>query len=196
MSWLGRLFDRKRMESDLEKELRFHFETQVAEKMQLGAPESEARRLTRLELGGIEQIKEDCRKSRGTLWLEYLVQDIRFLTMEYLDGVALAGKVQEAGPIPWREAQASLTTYLVAGAANERAACLKETQRPAHLTRDADAHSCANVRSLSNRSPKPKRTIGTQVNSVQALVDFQCSRKPPRTSRQICEFVGLAEPLH
>jgi hypothetical protein len=78
MSWLGRLFARKRLESDLEKELRFHFESQVAEKMRSGIPESEARRLTRLEFGGIEQIKEDCRESRGTLWLEYLAQDIRF----------------------------------------------------------------------------------------------------------------------
>jgi predicted permease len=84
MSWLGRLFARKRLESDLEKELRFHFESQVAEKMRSGIPESEARRLTRLEFGDIEQIKEDCResrgsrRSRGTLWLEYLVQDIWF----------------------------------------------------------------------------------------------------------------------
>src|SRR5580704_10431539 len=78
MSWLGRLFARKRLESDLEKELRFHFESQVAEKMRSGIPESEARRLTRLEFGAIDQIKEDCRESRGTLWLEYLLQDIRF----------------------------------------------------------------------------------------------------------------------
>jgi predicted permease len=78
MSWLGRLFARKRLESDLEKELRFHFEMQVAQKMQSGVPENEARRLTRLEFGGIEQIKEDCRESRGTLWPEYLLQDIRF----------------------------------------------------------------------------------------------------------------------
>src|ERR1700675_2142932 len=81
MSWLRRLFARKRLESDLEKELRFHFESQVAEKMRSGIPESEARRLTRLEFGDIEQIKEDCRESRGsrgTLWLEYLVQDIWF----------------------------------------------------------------------------------------------------------------------
>ena len=78
MSWLGRLFARKRLETDLEKELRFHFESEVAEKMRSGVSESEARRLTRLEFGGIEQIKEDCRESRGTLWLEYLVQDIRF----------------------------------------------------------------------------------------------------------------------
>ena len=95
------------------------------------------------------------------------------------------------------ESRHALTTsYLVEGAANERAARLKETQQPAHLTRDADAHSCANVRSRSNRSPKPKRTIDAQVNSVQALVDFQCSRKPSRTSCQICEFVGFAEPFH
>ena len=78
MSWLGRLFARKRLETDLEKELRFHFESEVAEKMRSGVSESEARRITRLEFGGIEQIKEDCRESRGTLWLEYLVQDIRF----------------------------------------------------------------------------------------------------------------------
>jgi predicted permease len=78
MSWLSRLFSRKRLDTDLEKELRFHLETQVAEKIQSGVPESEARRRTRLEFGGIDQIKEDCRESRGTLWLEYLVQDIRF----------------------------------------------------------------------------------------------------------------------
>lgn len=78
MSWLGRLFARKRLESDLEKELRFHFESQVAQKMQSGVPESESRRLTRLEFGSIEQIKEDCRESRGTLWLEHLLQDTRF----------------------------------------------------------------------------------------------------------------------
>jgi hypothetical protein len=102
--------------------------------------------------------------------------------------------------LPFRErnrAKASLTTsYLVEGTANESAARFKETQAPVHLTCDADAHSCAKVRSLSDRSPKPKRTIGTQVNSVQALVDLQRSRKPSRTSGQICEFVGFAEPFH
>ena len=55
MSWLTRVFARKRLETDLEKELHFHFETQVAEKMQSGVPEREARRLTRLEFGGIDQ---------------------------------------------------------------------------------------------------------------------------------------------
>jgi predicted permease len=66
------------MEIDLDKELRFHFESQVADKVRFGIPEREARRLTRLEFGGIEQIKEECRESRGTLWLESIVQDVRY----------------------------------------------------------------------------------------------------------------------
>ena len=78
MSWLKRLFAHKRMEIDLDKELRFHFEAQVADKVRSGIPQNEARRLTGIEFGGIEQIKEDCRESRGTLWLESIVQDIRY----------------------------------------------------------------------------------------------------------------------
>jgi putative ABC transport system permease protein len=78
MSWLLRLFAHKRMEVDLDKELRFHFESQVADKMRSGISEGEARRRTRIEFGGMEQIKEDCRESRGTMWLESMVQDIRY----------------------------------------------------------------------------------------------------------------------
>jgi hypothetical protein len=78
MSWLRRLFAGKRMGIDLDKELRFHFESQVADKMRCGIAESEARRLARLEFGGIDKIKEDCRESRGMLWIESIVQDVRF----------------------------------------------------------------------------------------------------------------------
>src|SRR3569833_648815 len=66
------------MEHDLDKELRFLFEAQVADKVRSGIQEPEARRLSRLEFGGIDQIKEDCRESRGTLWLESVVQDVRY----------------------------------------------------------------------------------------------------------------------
>jgi adenylosuccinate lyase len=47
MSWLRRLFSRKEMETDLDRELRFHFESQVADKVRSGMAKSEARRLTR-----------------------------------------------------------------------------------------------------------------------------------------------------
>ena len=78
MSWLWRLFSRKRMENDLDRELSFHFESQVADKMHAGISAPEARRLTNLEFGGIDQVKEDCRESRGTLWLESIAQDVRY----------------------------------------------------------------------------------------------------------------------
>jgi predicted permease len=78
MSWLQRLFARGRMERDLDKEIQFHVESEVANKVRSGISEIEARRLTRLEFGGTEQIKEDCRESRGTLWFESLVQDVRY----------------------------------------------------------------------------------------------------------------------
>ena len=78
MSWLRRLFLRERLERDLDKELRFHFESQVADKVRSGIPEDEARRLTRIEFGGIEQIKEDCRERRGTVWLESFLRDVRY----------------------------------------------------------------------------------------------------------------------
>ena len=66
------------MEKELDAELRFHFESQVADKVRGGLSEDEARRATRLEFGGLEQVKEDCRESRGTLWLVSIVQDLRF----------------------------------------------------------------------------------------------------------------------
>src|SRR5260370_9603310 len=78
MSWLERLFARRRMERDLDKEIQFHVELQVSDKVRSGISEIEARRLTRLEFGGTEQIKEDCRKSPGTMWLESLLQDVPF----------------------------------------------------------------------------------------------------------------------
>lgn len=78
MNWFQRLVQRGRMEKELDKELRFHFETQVADKIDAGMSEAEARRTTRLEFGGMEQIKEECRESRGTLWLASIGQDLRF----------------------------------------------------------------------------------------------------------------------
>lgn len=78
MNWLRRIFYRRRMERDLDRELQFHFESQVADKMRSGIAESEARRLTRIEFGGIEQLKEDCRESRGTIWIESTLQDTRY----------------------------------------------------------------------------------------------------------------------
>jgi predicted permease len=72
------LFRRDAVERELDEELRFHFEEQVAKFVKSGLTPSEARRRARLTFGGSDQIKEECREARGVHFLEILTQDIRF----------------------------------------------------------------------------------------------------------------------
>lgn len=78
MSWWRRLWTRKRMDVELEKELRFHLEEHVAELIVQGHSQNEAQRLAHLELGGPQQVRENCRDARGARWLEDLWQDFRY----------------------------------------------------------------------------------------------------------------------
>jgi len=77
-SWWRRLLKRDQMEEQLDRELQFHLERQVAAKIRDGMTDAEARRGARLEFGGLDQVKEECRDARGTRWLETLLQDMRF----------------------------------------------------------------------------------------------------------------------
>jgi MacB-like periplasmic core domain len=78
MSWWRRLFSSGRMDRELDSELGHHFELLVAEKIRSGMTEAEARREARLEFGGLEQLKEGCRESRGTMLAASIVQDLQF----------------------------------------------------------------------------------------------------------------------
>jgi predicted permease len=78
MRWWQRLFRRDQLDAQLDAELRDHVERQVSEYIAAGMRRSEARRRVRLSLGGMEQIKEDCRDVRGTRWIEELIQDVRY----------------------------------------------------------------------------------------------------------------------
>lgn len=75
---LRALFRRDAMESEADVELRFHFEKQVEKYVNAGLTREEAQRRTRLEFGGNEQIKEECRDARGVSLIETLWQDIRY----------------------------------------------------------------------------------------------------------------------
>jgi putative ABC transport system permease protein len=61
----------------LDLELRDHIERQVADYVAGGMAEADARRRVRLELGGLDQAKEECRDVRPRQWLDELVRDIR-----------------------------------------------------------------------------------------------------------------------
>jgi predicted permease len=75
---LRALFCRNVVETELDDELRFHFEQQVEKFAQSGLPLEEARRRARLIFGGSDQIKEECREARGVQFLETFAQDVRF----------------------------------------------------------------------------------------------------------------------
>src|SRR5688572_26607561 len=78
MSWIGRLFGRARLERELDKELQFHLDAAAADHIRGGMSPGEARRIARVQLGGLEQVKEDARDARGTAWLTDAVADVRY----------------------------------------------------------------------------------------------------------------------
>jgi predicted permease len=75
---LRAVFRPRSAEEDLNEELQFHYEQQAENLAKSGLPLDEARRQARLAIGGMEQIKEECRDARGVRFLEYVMQDVRF----------------------------------------------------------------------------------------------------------------------
>ena len=79
--WL-RLFtrdavQRTRFESQMSEELRFHLESRVDDLVRSGLSGPEAERRARLEFGGVDSYKEDCRQARGLRFLDELRADLR-----------------------------------------------------------------------------------------------------------------------
>ncbi len=77
-SWLRTILQRSRMENEMDAELRFHVEARADDLVRSGVTRQDALRRARLEFGGIERAKEECRDARGTSFIETLLQDIRF----------------------------------------------------------------------------------------------------------------------
>src|SRR6266404_2101740 len=77
-SFLRNLFLSRRVEVDLDQEVRSHLEMLIAENIRAGMPPHEAQRAARIELGGVEQVKEQVRDSRMGAFLDSLLQDLRF----------------------------------------------------------------------------------------------------------------------
>ncbi|MGP0070546.1 MAG: ADOP family duplicated permease [Bryobacteraceae bacterium] len=77
-------------EDRLDRELQFHVDQLAAKYIKQGMSEAEARRKARQEFGGMQQVKEECRDARGTLWIESTLQDIRFALRTLRKSPALA----------------------------------------------------------------------------------------------------------
>ena len=77
-SFLRNIFAKRQNDRELDDEVRAYVETLAEEKMREGMTPEEARRAARLELGGIEQVKEEVRDIRTGAWLDSLLQDLHY----------------------------------------------------------------------------------------------------------------------
>ena len=85
---LRTLMRRPAVENELDDELRFHLEQQTDKYVRSGMSEAEALRRARLEFGGLDQVKNECREARGVSLVESLVQDLHYAARTLLHSPA------------------------------------------------------------------------------------------------------------
>ena len=71
-------FRKRRRQSELDEELRFHLEQSTAAKIATGMTAEEARRQARSEFGGVERTREECHRQRPGSWGGTVAQDARY----------------------------------------------------------------------------------------------------------------------
>src|SRR5580692_11575228 len=77
-SFFRNLLRKRAIEQALNDELRSAVELLTQEKMKEGLSQPEARRQALIELGGVEQVKEEVRAIRSGIFLETFAQDLRY----------------------------------------------------------------------------------------------------------------------
>src|SRR5689334_19319734 len=78
ISLLRNVTHRKQDEREIAEEVNAHLLLLIEEKVRSGMKPDEAERAAHIELGGIEQVKEQVRDARAGAWLDTLVRDCRF----------------------------------------------------------------------------------------------------------------------
>src|SRR6516225_8015355 len=77
-SFLENLFRSRALDTDLNEEVRAHLDLLIEEQLRGGMSPEEAQRAARMELGGVEQVKEQVREQRLGSWLHSVLSDCRF----------------------------------------------------------------------------------------------------------------------
>ena len=72
------LADRRRFESDLEDEMKFHLDMETEKNMEKGMSPKEARARAEREFGRVDVLKDEVRDARGVTWLDDIRRDVRF----------------------------------------------------------------------------------------------------------------------
>jgi predicted permease len=71
-------FRRARVDADLEEELRSHIQHRTDDLERSGLGRVEAERRARIEFGGRVRFKEECQEALGGVFIDTLIQDVRF----------------------------------------------------------------------------------------------------------------------
>lgn len=141
------LLRRPAAESELDDELRFHVERLTDKYVRSGMCAAEAVRRARLDFGGLDQVKDECREARGISFVETLVQDLHYNTRTLLHSpaftfcavltlalgiganTAIFSVVNSVllNPLPYPNSQ-----ELLAARQNESLANLRDMQRQTH----------------------------------------------------------------
>jgi hypothetical protein len=74
---IATLFQRSRISSEMEAELRSHIQHRADDLERSGMDRAEAERRARIEFGGREKFKEECHEALGGNFIESLIQDVR-----------------------------------------------------------------------------------------------------------------------
>ena len=77
-AYLRPLLSRRGVEADLDEEIRFHLDAEVAERIRRGMPPDVARTLALRDFGGVSRFKEECRDAWGTRLMDELSRDARY----------------------------------------------------------------------------------------------------------------------
>ena len=78
VSFFRNVTGKQKDELDIAAEVSAHLDLLIEEKLRSGMKPDEAKRAAKIELGGVEQVKEQVRDARAGAWLDALVRDCRF----------------------------------------------------------------------------------------------------------------------
>jgi len=84
------LLHRDRFEREMAEEMRFHVQAYADDLVRAGMPRAEAERRARVEFGGVESARQDCRQARGLQLFDELRQDLRYAARQMRMSPALA----------------------------------------------------------------------------------------------------------
>lgn len=75
---LAFVFQRSRVEREMEDELRSHLQSRTDDLERQGLLRAEAERRARVEFGGYQRYKEECREALGTRFTREVIADLRY----------------------------------------------------------------------------------------------------------------------